>query len=73
MRGEPGISSVYHQGEQEQRDDPLPALKRAAWHKMGLVILDPQDIENSFQRDWLTSIANEKYGRRKKGKGTQNG
>lgn len=69
MRGHPGISPIYGMAngdapvgqEAERRNE---AARAAAWHKLGLVVLDPADLNDEWLRQAVTNEANQKYGRR---------
>lgn len=70
MRGEPKISSIYHQ---KNDDPPLGAEAerrnrekyKEAWHKLGLLVIDPEDINDEWERQLLINRADKEYGRRK--------
>lgn len=64
------ISGVYQQGpsdppvgeEARRRNNDL---KREAWHRFGLLVIDPEDVNNDFDRQQLINIANKMHGHRR--------
>ena len=44
--------------------DELPALRAAAWHKQGIVVIPLDDIYDDWDRQFLTGIATRLYGAR---------
>lgn len=69
MKGQPRISSIYHQ---KNGDAPIGAeaerrnlsLFCEAWRKRGLLVIDPEDVNNDYERQVLINVANQRYGRR---------
>jgi hypothetical protein len=63
------VSPIYAMGEQP-RPTPSEAQERRRqacadlWRQCGLVVLDPADIPNDFERQLITNMANARYGRR---------
>lgn len=63
------ISSVYKMGPDEE---PAPDVKRKraddakrqAWHKHGLLMIDPEDINDDWERQVAINLGNKHYGRR---------
>jgi len=43
-------------------------MRAAAWHKQGVVVIPIEDIHDSWDREFLTSIAVRMYGRRQETK-----
>ncbi len=41
-----------------------PSMAVAAWHQKGVAVIDPADIPNEFERQRITNIANQLYGKR---------
>lgn len=70
MRGYARISSVYGQGpspdpmgsDAERRNH---AARGEAWHRLGLVVIDPEDIGDEWLRRAVLNEAERRYGRRK--------
>ena len=58
-------SRIWDQVRPEGRTEP-PAedLRRRAWHGLGLVVLDPEDIHDELERQMVLNIAHRLYGRR---------
>ena len=44
--------------------DELRAMRAAAWHKQGFVVMPPAEIYNDWDRQFLTGIATKLYGAR---------
>lgn len=44
--------------------DDLRAMRAAAWHKQGIVVIPLDDIYNDWDRQFLTGIATRLYGAR---------
>lgn len=63
------ISSIYRMGQDEapppdvQRDRAAQA-KHDAWHKHGLLMIDPEDINNDWERQVAINLGNQHYGKR---------
>jgi hypothetical protein len=47
--------------------DELLAMRKAAWHRQGVVVLRPEDIADEWVRQALISEATRLYGRRQEG------
>lgn len=69
MRGEPGISRIYHM----KNDDPPQGAeadrrnreaRSEAWHKLGVAVIDPEDINDDWERQLVINIADKQFGRR---------
>ena len=45
--------------------DELLAMRRAAWHRQGVVVLRPEDIANDWVRQALIAEAIRLYGQRR--------
>lgn len=69
MRGQPSISRIYHQAngdaptgaEAERRNAEARAT---AWHRLGLAIIDPTDIDDDWLAQAIINHATKLYGRR---------
>ena len=46
------------------QDDHLEAMRAAAWHKRGIVTLQPEDIEDPWVRQAVINEAARRWGRR---------
>lgn len=53
-------------GRTPTNDDELQAMRKAAWHKQGVVMVKPEEIRNEWARQALINHANELYGERKR-------
>lgn len=63
------ISSIYRQAHGpapvgKEADRRNREAMREAWHKHGLAVLDPSDIDDDWIRQAVISEANRRYGRR---------
>jgi hypothetical protein len=47
--------------------DELLAMRKAAWHRQGIVVLRPEDVQDDWIRQALISEATRLYGRRTEG------
>ena len=47
-------------------EDELRRMAAAAWHKHGIVVVDPNKIANDFDRQAVTNAANKLFGKRAK-------
>jgi len=43
-------------------------MRAAAWHKQGVVVIPIEEVRDSWDREFLTSIAVRMYGRRQETK-----
>lgn len=69
MRGA-AISSIY-----SQANAPAPTGAEAksrnaaamadAWHRLGMLVVNPDDINDDWSRQHLTNVAEKLYGKRK--------
>jgi len=50
-------------------EDELQAMRAAAWHKQGVVVVPLEEIFDEWDRAFLTGIATRLYGARTKHKG----
>jgi len=48
--------------------EELAAMRAAAWHKQGVVVIPIEEVRDSWDREFLTSIAVRMYGRRQETK-----
>ena len=69
----PRISSIYHmanadapQGSEAKRRNTK--AMRELWQRMGVAVIDPNDINNDLDRQHLKNMAEKLYGKRKGGK-----
>lgn len=46
-------------------DERNHAMRQQAWHKMGLAVLDPENIADDWLRQAVINETNRQYGRRK--------
>lgn len=73
MKGEARISSIYHRANGDapqgaEADRRNQEARKALWHSLGVVVIDPEDINNDWERQQVINQANKLYGhRRKKG------
>jgi hypothetical protein len=70
MRGHPAISSIYQRANAdpprgEQAQQQTEAAKQRAWQEFGLLVVDPEDINDDWLRQALINTASKLYGRRK--------
>lgn len=68
------ISGIYAMGEPtpppaEERERVRNDLRRAAWHSLGLAIIDPTDVSDDWLAQAVTNEANRQFGRRGKNGG----
>ena len=66
------VSAIYAQGPAavptgQVAEDRNRAARAALWHKTGLVVIDPEDIPDEWQRQAVLNFANKTYGHRAKG------
>lgn len=71
MKGQPRISSIYDRANGapptgEQARAQTEDAKKRAWHRFGLVVIDPEDINDEWTRQTFINEANKRYGRRGK-------
>jgi len=45
-------------------DSDLRAMRAAAWHKQGVLVVMPEVITDSWERQFLEGMGNRLYGRR---------
>ncbi len=45
-------------------EDELRAMRAAAWHKQGVLVVSPDMVTDSWEKTFLESIASRLYGRR---------
>lgn len=45
--------------------EELAAMRAAAWHKQGVVVIPLEEIRDAWDREFLTAIAVRMYGQRK--------
>ena len=65
-----GVSTIYRRGPREEtyaqaeRRREIDRQARALWRTMGLVLIDPAEVTNDFERLAIEKEAIRKYGRR---------
>lgn len=64
------VSPIYSMGEPPRRtpgeiERAQRAARGAAWHKLGLVVLDPADVCDEWLRQALINEADKQFGRRR--------
>jgi len=66
MTGPTGYRSCLARGQPRSAptDEDLLAMRRAAWRKQGLVVLQPEEVRDDWLRQALINEANRLYGRR---------
>ena len=73
MRGEPSISGIYHM----KNDDPPTGveaerrnkdLRAKLWKTQGVLVIDPEDVNDDWERQNIINQGNKLYGRRGKSK-----
>lgn len=74
MRGDPSISPIYHQAnddppEGEEAERRNLAARKAMWRDKGLLVVDPEDELDDFLRQYLINMGNKLYGRRGRANG----
>ena len=65
------ISAVYSKGpavpeasSREVRGEATRRARAALWHRMGLAVIDPEDVHDEIERQLVIGLANKAYGRR---------
>ena len=56
-----------HQPRTATTGEELLAMRRAAWHRQGVVVLRPEDVRDDWIRQALVNEATRLYGRRREG------
>lgn len=46
-------------------DDQIRAMRAAAWHSHGLVVVDPEEVIDPWHREVLKQIGAKMYGQRR--------
>lgn len=64
------ISSIYHKANApapvgKDAQDRNQRARKELWHKLGVAVIDPNDIHNDLDRQNVISIATNIYGKRK--------
>ena len=54
--------------EAEQRN---AAARAEAWHRFGLLVIDPTEVGDDWLRQAMTNEGNKRYGHRRQGHGTR--
>jgi len=55
------------QGRSETTPEELRLMRRAAWQKQGIIVLDPSEVRDDWTRQAVINEANRLYGRRREG------
>ena len=45
-------------------DDELKGMRKAAWHKQGILVLSPDELTDPWERQSMINIANRLFGKR---------
>ena len=53
-------------GESATDDDHLRKMAAAAWHGQGIAVINPEAINNDYDRQTVKNVANGLYGKRAK-------
>ena len=56
-----------HQPRRATPGDELLAMRKAVWHRQGIVVLRPEDVRDAWTRQALLNEATRLYGRRREG------
>lgn len=51
-------------GKSPTDEDHLTDMRRAAWHRQGVIVIRLDEIANDFDRQHVVNIANRLYGKR---------
>ncbi len=54
-----------HQPRTPTTPDEMEAMRRAAWLKQGIIVLDPTTITDDWTRRAVINEANRRYGKRR--------
>ena len=70
MNGLPRISNVYNManGEPPKGDEAErrnQEARAALWHKLGVAVIDPEDVNHEWERQSIIATADRLYGRRR--------
>lgn len=60
-------------GQSSANPDHLWDMRLAAWHKLGLPLLPPDEIKSDIDREYIKRVAEDMYGPRKSNSGLNNG
>jgi hypothetical protein len=71
MKKQPRISGVYGHGPDiepspDVKRQKAHEAKREAWQRHGVLMIDPEDINNDWDKQHVINIAEQFYGRRGK-------
>ena len=65
------VSNIYEKGpaapeasSREVRREAARRARAALWHRMGLAVIDPEDVHDELERQLVIGLANKAYGRR---------
>ena len=70
MKGHAGISGIYHRanGDAPQGAEAVrrnQEARSALWHRLGVLVVDPEDMPNDWDRQQLINTGNKLYGHRR--------
>ena len=51
-------------GKTAPNESDLQAMRKAVWHKQGVLVVDPEDIKNWEDKQHLINIGNKLHGKR---------
>ena len=65
-----GVSNIYNQGPSEAPQGSEVTRRnmqerRRLWHQLGVAVIDPNDINNDWERQQVINQAEALYGKRK--------
>ena len=66
------VSRVYEMGRGDppcgaEADRRNREFRAEAWRKLGVAVIDPEDVKNDYERLLVIRLAEERYGRRGRG------
>lgn len=60
-----------HIPETPKDEDGLRAMRAAAWHRLGIITIRIDEIEDELERRFLEGMATRMFGRRSVSRGTE--
>lgn len=60
-----------HQPEPVKDEIGLRAMRAAAWHKLGIITIRIDEIEDDLERRFIEGVATRMFGRRNVSRGTE--
>ena len=51
-------------GQMPATEEELRAMRAAAWHKQGILVVNPATVRDEWERQCLTNIGNQLFGKR---------